>query len=122
MMTSCENALSVQVRFPAINQVIASGSICRSWPRSRLLRKLTDTRLSLLSILEQDRAGALLRRAGNGSGRYRNGAAKRPSLLLGATGGIFFNGPRGSGSGHADAPGGLTSATRVISRWISYSR
>jgi hypothetical protein len=48
--------------------MVASGSSCRNWPKSRLLRKLTATRLNLLSRSEQDLAGALLRRANNGSG------------------------------------------------------
>ena len=66
-MTSCGNAFSVQVRFPVMHQMIASGLICRNWARSRLLRKLSATRLSQLSLSAQDRAGALLRQANNGS-------------------------------------------------------
>jgi hypothetical protein len=37
------------------NKLVASGSSCRKWPKSRLLRKLTATRLNLLSLSERDR-------------------------------------------------------------------
>jgi hypothetical protein len=66
-MMSCGNAFWIQVRFPARQQMIVSGSICRNRASSRLLRKLTATRLSLHSVSEPDRAGALLFLANNGS-------------------------------------------------------
>jgi hypothetical protein len=37
------------------NKLVASGSSCRKWSKSRSLRKLTATRLNLLSLSERDR-------------------------------------------------------------------